>query len=173
MEKVIIAAVADDLVIGKGNQMPWHLSEDLKFFKKTTLGCPVIMGSKTFLSLGSKPLPKRTNIVISSRTPSAETAGQVQASAVHFVSSLEEAYSLAGQENPARCFVIGGGKTYAQAIRTVDKMIITHIHTRIEDADTYFPQISADVWKKTAVSEIQKDPQSGLEFEFVEYERIK
>ena len=68
MEKAIIVAVADDMAIGRGNDMPWHISEDLKYFKRTTLGCPVIMGSRTFRSIGSRALPGRANIVIS-RSP--------------------------------------------------------------------------------------------------------
>ena len=171
MEKVIIVAIADNNVIGRDNALLWHISEDLKFFKRTTSGCPVIMGRKTFESIG-RPLPKRTNIVISRGFDAPE--------GVVVVSSLEDAYkaaSVAVDENsvvsggPARCFVIGGGQIYAQAMNDADRLIITHVHTVIEDADTFFPSIDPSIWKVADRSGLLHDDESGYDFEFVEYER--
>ena len=172
MEKSIIVAIADNNAIGRNNELLWHISEDLKFFKRTTLGCPVIMGRKTFESIG-RPLPKRLNIVVS-------RSGYEAPEGVRVVASLEEAFGLAGVEilrsaqndietSASRVFVIGGGQIYAQAISQVDSMVITHVHTAIEDADTFFPAIDPSVWVVAERSELQTDPETGYTFEFVKY----
>ena len=165
MEKVIIVAIADNNAIGRDNARLWHISEDLKFFKRTTSGCPVIMGRRTFESIG-RPLPKRTNIVVSRGFDAPE--------GVVVVPSLEEAYTAAyaavsGETESARCFVIGGGQIYAQSMQDADRLIITHVHTVIEDADTFFPPIDPSVWTVAERSEMFHDDESGFDFEFVEY----
>ena len=160
MEKCIIVAIADNNAIGKDNALLLHISEDLKFFKKTTMGCPVIMGRKTFESIG-RPLPKRLNIVVS--------RGFHEPEGVMVVPSLEEAYKASFSE---RCFVIGGGQIYAQAMADVDKLIVTHVHTEIEGADTFFPDIDPSVWKVEERSEMMTDPETGWNFEFITYSRI-
>ena len=170
MEKCIIVAIADNNAIGKDNALLWHISEDLKFFKRTTMGCPVIMGRKTFESIG-RPLPKRLNIVISRGFEAPE--------GVVVVSSLAEAYAVAQEALQAatdqigdpRCFVMGGGQIYAQAMSDMDRLIVTHVHTVIEDADTFFPPIDPAVWKVVDRSEMFHDDESGYDFEFVEYTR--
>ncbi len=171
MEKALIVAIADNNAIGRNNELLWHISEDLKFFKRTTSGCPVIMGRKTFESIG-RPLPKRTNIVIS--------RGFEAPDGVVVVSSLADAYdavaaAVASDESctsgAERCFIMGGGQIYAQALPDMDRLIITHVHTVIEDADTFFPVIDPEVWKVVYRSEMMTDPETGYEFEFVEYEK--
>ena len=178
MEKCIIVAISDNNAIGKDNALLWHISEDLKFFKRTTLGCPVIMGRKTFESIG-RPLPKRLNIVVSRGFDAPE--------GVTVVSSLDEAYRIAEKGMPTtpdsssvipdpignpRCFVIGGGQIYAQAIGHADRLVITHVHTVIEDADTFFPEIDPLVWQVEERSEIFHDDESGFDFEFVIYKKF-
>ena len=165
MEKVIIVAIADNNAIGRDNALLWHISEDLKFFKRTTSDCPVIMGRRTFESIG-RPLPKRTNIVVSRGFDAPE--------GVVVVPSLEEAYKAASAVIPdlignPRCFVIGGGQIYAQSMQDADRLIITHVHTVIEDADTFFPPIDPSVWTVAERSEMFHDDESGFDFEFVEY----
>ena len=160
MEKCIIVAIADNNAIGKDNALLWHISEDLKVFKRTTMGCPVIMGRKTFESIG-RPLPKRTNIVVS-------RSGYEAPEGVVVVSSLEEAFTTVPDETE-RTFVIGGGQIYAQAMSQADRLIVTHVHTVIEDADTFFPSIDPSVWSVADRSELQSDPETGYTFEFVEY----
>ena len=165
MEKVIIVAIADNNAIGRDNALLWHISEDLKFFKRTTSGCPVIMGRRTFESIG-RPLPKRTNIVVSRGFDAPE--------GVVVVPSLDEAYKAASAVIPdlignPRCFVIGGGQIYAQSMQDADRLIITHVHTVIEDADTFFPPIDPSVWTVSERSEMFHDDESGFDFEFVEY----
>ena len=171
MEKCIIVAIADNNAIGKDNALLWHISEDLKFFKRTTMGSPVIMGRKTFESIG-RPLPKRTNIVVS-------RSGYDAPEGVVVVASLEEAFAavqssvssaVSGTEtSPSKAFVIGGGQIYAQALPLVDRLIVTHVHTVIEDADTFFPDIDHSFWSVADRSELQTDPETGYTFEFVEY----
>lgn len=163
MEKCIIVAIADNNAIGKDNALLWHISEDLKFFKQTTLGCPVIMGRKTFESIG-RPLPKRMNIIVSRR-------GYDAPEGVVVVDSLEKAYAAAQEQGSEKCFVIGGGQIYAQALDSADRLIITHVHTVIEEADTFFPQIDPQVWLPVDRSELMTDPENGYEFEFVQYKR--
>ena len=188
MEKCIIVAIADNNAIGKDNALLWHISEDLKFFKRTTMGCPVIMGRKTFESIG-RPLPKRLNIVVS-------RGGFNAPEGVEVVASLEEAYALAesrllvampgspsampgsptvmssdaGTSAP-KAFVIGGGQIYAQAMAIADRLTVTHVHTVIEDADTFFPAIDPAIWKVASRSEMYHDEESGYDFQFVEYIR--
>ena len=167
MEKVIVVAIADNNAIGRDNALLWHISEDLKFFKRTTSGCPVIMGRKTFESIG-RPLPKRTNIVVSRGFDAPE--------GVVVVPSLEDAYKAASaaitdDDGNPRCFVIGGGQIYAQTMQDADRLIITHVHTVIEGADTFFPCIDPSIWKADARSELFHDEESGYGFEFVEYVR--
>lgn len=163
MEKCIIVAIADNNAIGKDNALLWHISEDLKFFRRQTSGCPVIMGRKTFESIG-RALPHRINIVISRHYTTGEE--------VAVVGSLQEAYKVAEETNLERCFVMGGGQIYAQALESADCLIVTHVHTVIEDADTFFPAINPAVWQAVERSEMQTDPETGCTFEFVTYRRI-
>lgn len=163
MQKNIIVAIADNNAIGKDNTLLWHISEDLKFFRRQTLGCPVIMGRKTFESIG-RPLGGRVNIVISRGFSTGED--------VAVAGSLEEAFAVAESTNLEKCFVMGGGQIYAQALPHADRLVVTHVHTVIEDADTFFPPIDPEVWKAESRSEMKIDEETGYTFEFVEYIRI-
>ena len=133
----IIAAVAQNGVIGDKNALLWHISEDLRFFKRTTSGHPIIMGRKTYESLG-RPLPNRTNVVIS-RTPR-----EIEGCTV--VSSLEEAIALFPQEEEV--FVIGGAQIYALALGVANKMYLTKVYHDYQ-GDTSFPEWNADEWHLT------------------------
>ncbi len=160
MEKYIIVAIADNNAIGRNNELLWHISEDLRFFRRTTLGSPVIMGRKTFESIG-RALPSRVNIVVSRGFSTAEE--------VAVAGSLEDAFKVAEDTNLEKCFVIGGGQIYAQALELVDHLVVTHVHTVIEDADTFFPPIDPSVWQVVNRSELLTDEETGYTFEFVEY----
>mgnify|MGYP004550610997 CR=1 FL=1 len=181
MEKCIIAAIADNRAIGKDNDLLWHIAEDMKYFRRTTTGNPVVMGFRTFLSIG-RPLPKRENIVISTRRWVDVPEG------VTVAGSLEEAYSLA--ENPIRekvlectrqagktsaeekrIFIMGGGETYRKALPTADKLYITHVHTEIEEADTFFPMIDPAIWEVESSTPAAADPETGYTYEFKVYKR--
>ena len=162
MEKCIIVAIADNNAIGRNNELLWHISEDLRFFKRTTLGSPVIMGRKTFESIG-RALPGRVNIVVSRGFSTGEE--------VEVVNSLEDAFAVAEDTNLEKCFVIGGGQIYAQALDFADRLVVTHVHTVIEDADTFFPAINPEIWNVVQRSEMFTDEETGYQFEFVEYAR--
>lgn len=164
MEKYIIVALADNRAIGKKGQLPWHLGEDLKYFKRNTMGCPVIMGRTTFESLG-KPLPGRKNIVLSRSAKIAEGA--------IWVESIEAAFREAEKDASAeKCFIIGGAQIYAQTIDKVDKLYLTLVHTTIEDADAFFPEFNLKDWKEETRSEVFTDPESGLSYEFILFSKV-
>ena len=162
MEKNVIVAIADNNAIGKDNALLWHISDDLRFFKRKTLGWPVIMGRKTFESIG-RALPGRVNIVISRGFSTGEE--------VEIAGSLEEAFAIAESTNLEKCFVMGGGQIYAQALESADRLVVTHVHTVIEDADTFFPPIDPQMWTVEERSELMTDENTGYTFEFVEYVR--
>ncbi|MFC0139974.1 type 3 dihydrofolate reductase [Erwinia mallotivora] len=131
----LIVAMAADRVIGMENAMPWHLPADLAWFKKNTLNKPVIMGRRTFESIG-RPLPDRTNIVISSKA--GESTGVI------WVTSVEEALSAAGDAE--EIMVIGGGRVYEQLLPRANRLYLTHIDTEVE-GDTAFPDYEPDEWQ--------------------------
>lgn len=157
---ILIAAVARNGAIGKDNALLWRLPEDLKFFKRTTLGCPVIMGRKTFESIG-RPLPGRRNIVVTRNTA-------WQHDGVDVAHTLEEARALAASE--PRVFVIGGGELYAQALPVADELILTEVDADFE-ADTFFPS-----YDRTAFTEVSRESHmadAGWPYHFVVYQRLK
>lgn len=160
MEKCMIVAVADDLAIGRAGDLPWHIREDLRYFRRVTTGFPVIMGRTTYESIG-RPLPGRTNIVL--------TRSDVQIPGCVCVHSLEEAYEAA--EPAERCFVMGGASVYARSIGDMDRLYVTQVHTVIPDADAWFPQMDPKQWIEESRTETLADPESGVEFEFVVYRK--
>lgn len=161
----IIVATAKNHAIGKDNNLLWHISGDLRFFKRTTTGHPVIMGYNTWLSLGGRPLPGRRNIVVS-RSHSADADCGAE-----FMASLEEALSQAAGTDPEEVFVIGGGQIYRAALPLADKLYVTEVDTVIEDADTFFPELDPASWKETSRSESMHDDKSGYDYSFVTYTR--
>ena len=162
MEKCLIVAIADNLGIGVKGNLPWHLAEDLKYFKKTTSGFPVIMGRTTYFSIG-KPLPGRLNIVLN--------LGGDPIGGVECVNSFEQAYDIAIKSGAQKCFIIGGASVYRAAMPEMDKLYITHVHTTVKDADVFFPEIDPNIWKKDSVSEPVTDAQTGTVFEFAVYSK--
>ena len=159
----IIVAVAANWAIGKENSLLWHISEDLKFFKRTTMGSPIIMGYNTFLSLGGKPLPKRRNIVINRNEEDVAPEG------VEFVESLLSAVKLV--EDEPQAFIIGGGKIYAAALDIVDQLYVTLVDTVVEDADTFFPDLTKSDWTRVEQSPWETDPNNGLKYCFTLYRK--
>ena len=155
----IIAAVAQNGVIGDKNSLLWHISEDLRFFKRTTSGHPVIMGRKTYESLG-RPLPNRRNIVIS-RTQQTIEGCEV-------VGSLEEAVALFPSEE--EIFIIGGAQIYALALDIADKMYLTRVCHDYE-GDTSFPKWDSSKWQLTSKEEFECGEKYPHPFAFETYER--
>ena len=161
MEKCLIVAIADNNGIGVKGELPWHISEDLKYFKKVTHGYPVIMGRTTYFSLPFRPLKGRKNIVLN--------AGGDPIPEVTCVYSFEEAFAAA--EPAEKCFIMGGASVYRAAIDRMDTLYITHVHTVVEEADAFFPEIDPAVWYKASVSETVRDEETGFTFEFVVYKK--
>lgn len=157
----IIVAIANNNAIGKDNDLLWHISEDLKYFKSTTLGCPIIMGRNTWDSLPFKPLPKRENIIIS-RNKDYKVEG---AKVIH---SVEEAILYAKQFD--KSFIMGGGMLYKAALPFCDRLYITKVFKDFE-ADTFFPEIDLNTWTIESESDIKTDPNNSLEFQFLVYKR--
>lgn len=155
----IIVAIDQAGGIGIANTLPWHLPEDLAHFKRTTSGYPIIMGRKTFESIG-RPLPKRRNIVIT-RNP------QWQHEGVECASSIEDAIALCGGE---KAFIIGGAEIFRESIDLVQELVVTKIDKRFE-CDTFFPSIDPHKWQETA-SEQHHSQQSALDYALVTYQRI-
>jgi dihydrofolate reductase len=149
MKIVVIAAVAEDGTIGNAGKIPWHISEDLKRFKRLTMGHPVIMGRKTFESIG-KPLPGRRNIILT-RTPGPD----------HFP-TLDAALRSCGEET---VFIIGGAQVYQAALPVADKLLLTHVK-HPGGGETKFPDYDRGEWR-----EISRE--DAMECSFVTYERIR
>lgn len=159
----IIVAAAENNVIGKDNQLIWHLSNDLKRFKKLTSGHHIIMGRKTFESF-PKPLPNRTHIVITRQKNYKAPKGVI------VVHTMKEAVSVATVAD-AEPFVIGGGEIYKQAIPFATKIELTRVHHEFE-GDTYFPEIDMKDWKEIANTFNKQDDKHDYEFSFITYERV-
>ena len=156
----IIFAMGKNNAIGYNNKMPWHLPADLAYFKKVTMGQPVIMGRKTFESIG-KPLPHRTNIVIT-RDKSFSVDGCITAD------SIEKAKE---QVNGSEAFIIGGAEIYAAFLPIADKLYITEIDSDFE-ADTFFPKIDYAEWKLVSSQAGVKDEKNPYDYKFLVYEKI-
>ena len=156
----IIVAIAQNGIIGDKNALLWHIKEDMRFFRTTTSGHPVIMGRKTFESLGSKPLPKRTNIVI--------TRADREFEGALIAHSLEEAIRMAGEDE--EIFIMGGAQIYREALSVVDRMYITHVECDYE-GDTSFPEVDYSQWKLVDVVRHERGEEYEHPFEFRTYDR--
>ncbi|MGH1335756.1 MAG: dihydrofolate reductase [Aureispira sp.] len=165
----IIVGLGHDQVIGKDNDMPWHLSADLRYFAKTTKGHPIIMGRKCYASIG-RPLPKRKNIIITRNT-----AFKAEGCAV--VHSLEQAlkeaaaYYSTSDTTEAEVFVIGGGEIYRQALSLADRLYITYIDVKVEGGDVFFPEFDQKQWRTIKEEAHQKDEKNAYDYKFVVLER--
>jgi dihydrofolate reductase len=157
----LTAVVAMDIQggIGIGNKLPWRLPEDMAHFKRTTMGHPVIMGRKTFDSIG-RPLPNRRNIVIT-RNPDWKHEN------VEAVHSVQEALALVG-DTPS-C-LIGGAQIYVEAMPFIQRLVVTEI-SKAFDCDTFFPKIDAQEWKEVTREQYHSDS-NGFDYAFVTYERL-
>jgi len=140
MKKIIIAAVSENYIIGKDGKIPWHSENELSHFKRTTINFPVLMGRKTFVSLGN-PLPKRVNIVLSRDNDFAIIGDNS-----FLFKSLCEVYDFCSNNNFTKLFVIGGGVIFSQLIGQVDELLISRMKVTIE-GDTVFPKIDPTMWK--------------------------
>ncbi len=157
---IIIAAIARNNALGKDNQLIWHLPADLQRFKRVTSGHHVIMGRKTYESLG-KPLPNRTNIIIS-RNKDFKADGCI------VKNSLEEAIETAREDTTP--FILGGAEIYKQAIETADLLDLTFVHHDFE-ADAFFPEIDPEIWEEISRQDFKADEKNKYDYSFVTYQR--
>lgn len=182
-----IVAISNNRCIGKNNEMPWHISEDLQHFKKMTTSDTdayvdtgykgiVIMGRKTFESIGSKPLPKRVNFVITTQMDYEKTHNLAKRDDIHVVHNLDDALTHAANLAHGMKFdtiwVIGGAKIFRQAMMYTDRIELTQIDTDIENGDVFYPEIPKS-FELVSESERKTDADSGLGFTFQRYNKIK
>ena len=165
---VLVAAIAENGVIGRNGKLPWHLKSDLQYFKSVTMGRPLVMGRKTYESIG-RPLPGRTNIVVT-RDADFSAPGIVVAR------DLDQALALAREDAARRgadsIAVIGGTDIFAQTMPIADKLALTIVHARPK-GDTFFPQIDPAQWRETERRPQDKGPQDDCAFTFVTYVRVE
>ena len=160
-----IVAAAEDNAIGKHNGLPWRLPEDLKFFKRITMGKPVLMGRKTFESLG-RPLHGRINIVISGQKDLDLPQG------VQLYDSLEKGIERMQQEDTDEAFIIGGGKIFEEAMPLIDRLYMTRVHATIPDADVFFPDIDHSHFKLVWEEKHEADEKHQFAFTFQKFEHL-
>lgn len=157
----IVVAMGMNNEIGADNKLLWHLPKDLKHFKETTTNHPIIMGRKTYESIG-RPLPNRTNIVVSRKKDWFEEG-------ILIVGSVKEALKF-GKKMDEEVFVIGGGTIYEQTIELADRLEVTLVNAKLE-ADVFFPKINNKIWNKTHETLHEKDENNEYDFYFQTYER--
>jgi dihydrofolate reductase len=159
MTTSIVVAISENHVIGKDNKLLWYLPTDLKHFKDITTGHTVIMGRKTYESVG-KPLPKRRNIII--------TRQDITIAGCDVVNSIEDALKLTAGEDEV--FIVGGAEIYKQAMHLTDRIYLTIVHKEFE-GDSFFPEINLNEWKEVSREDHQPDEKNSLPFSFITYER--
>lgn len=161
----LIVAMDNDNCIGVDNNLPWHISEDLRRFKELTLGKPIIMGRKTFDSIGRRPLPKRPNIIVS-RNKTYRPFGAWATTS--FEDAVFHAKKTASTDGVDEIMVIGGAQIYNLAMPLIDRMYITRVDTCV-NGDAFFPKFDLGKWKET---ECIKSKQDDLSYRFITYDRI-
>jgi dihydrofolate reductase len=166
MDIVVLAAVAENGVIGRGNALPWRLKSDMMHFRAVTMGRPVVMGRKTYLSIG-KPLKGRTTIV-ASRDDTFSASGIL--AAPDLGAALDAARGDALRRNTDKIFIVGGADIYIQALPLAARLLITEVHKRV-DGDARFPAIDSAIWREIARSEQRPGAEDEASFALVTYER--
>lgn len=161
-----IVAVSENNAIGKNNTLPWYLPEDLKFFKRTTMGKPVVMGRKTFESLG-RPLPGRLNIVL---TKSKDFVAPEGVLVYHDINAAVERLK---SEPVEESFIIGGGQIFESTMPVADRMYITRVHATIADADAFFPDVDHTHWKLVWEEKHNADETHQYSYDFQKFERVE
>ena len=163
MRLSLIVAASENNVIGKNNDLPWVLPNDMKYFKNTTWGMPLIMGRKTYESMKNEPLTGRINIVITRQTRWKPEGAVV-------VNNWKDAMFVANDADSKEVFVIGGGEIFKDAIKKADRIYMTRVHTII-DGDVFFPEIDEKKWKKISTRDCFADPKHKFDYSFEIWER--
>ena len=159
----LVVAMDRNRAIGKGNELPWRLPDDLKRFKALTLGKPILMGRKTADSLG-RALPGRMNLVLT-------RSGHAPFDGMKVMASVEEARGIAHASGAEELCVIGGAEIYALTLPLADRLHLTHVDTAVDGADAFFPSFDADGWQAVARESHAADAKHAFAFEFVDYTR--
>ena len=165
MRLSLIAAMADNRVIGINNSLPWKLPSDMSWFRKHTLGKPIIMGRKTFESFGGRTLPDRTNIVITRNA-------NYKADGIVVVTTIEQAIEQAKQtaDKVDEAMIIGGASFYEQMLTRVDRMYLTFVDASV-DGDAWFPEYNRDDWQQTQCIDVKADEKNAFNHSFVIFDR--
>lgn len=167
MKRSMIVAMAQNRVIGINNKLPWYLPNDLKYFKRATMGKPIIMGRKTYESIG-KPLPGRTNIVITRNT-------DWQAEGVKVAHSLDEAYRLAEAiaeiDGHDELMIIGGDQIYQNSLPDVDRIYLTKVHAEVQ-GDAWFPELDWSQWRELGREDYPAEGPNPYDYSFIVYDRV-
>lgn len=150
-------------VIGRDNDLPWRLPDDMRYFMRTTTGHTVVMGRRTWESMGGRALPNRRNIVVTRQPDYAATGAEV-------AHSVDEAIALATEAGETELFICGGARVYADAMARADRLYLTHVHVEI-DGDTYFPDYHTDDWRLVSEESHAADDRNEHAFTFAVYER--
>ena len=166
MTIALIAAYAQNLVVGIDNKLPWHLPEDLKYFKRITTGKAIVMGRKTYESIG-RPLPNRTNIVIS-RNPDFKADGVVVVPSIEAAIEHAESVNLINGEDEV--MIIGGATIYEAALPQADRLYLTHVHAEVE-GDAYFPKADFTQFEEKGREDYQASETNPYDYSFVVYDR--
>jgi dihydrofolate reductase (EC 1.5.1.3) len=169
MRKALIVAMARNRVIGRNNKLPWYLPGDLRYFKQATMGKPIIMGRKTWDSIG-RPLPGRMNVVISRNPEWQAPAGTVAAASLN--EALLKAEAQAELEGGDEVMIIGGGQIYAEALPMVDRIYITQVHAEV-DGDAFFPEVNWDEWEEIGREDFSASDNNPYDYSFVVYQRSR
>lgn len=159
-----IVAASRNWVIGKDNEIPWYIPNDLRYFRRMTLGHHIILGRKNYESIG-KPLPKRTNLIITRDTT-------YEAPGCHVLHTIDEAIDFARKDKEEELIICGGGQIYKQTMHLVDKIYFTEIEAVVE-GDVFFPEIDTKKWKLVSIERNQSDDRHEYGYNFMVYERIK
>lgn len=166
MKVILIAALGKNREIGKNNDLMWHLPKDMKFFKDTTVGSPVIMGRKNWDSIPERyrPLSGRLNIVLTHDT-------SWNADGAMVAHKLEDALHLAAHTGAETCYVVGGAQIYALALDAgvADELVLTHVEADFPDAEAFFPPFEAEHWKKEVLGHVPADDKHAFAFTFARY----
>jgi len=167
MKLSMIVAMAQNRVIGRNNKLPWYLPEDLKYFKRVTMGKPIIMGRKTYESIG-RPLPGRPNIILS-------RSGFEAPEGVHVVATLDEARELAESlgliSGYDEVMIIGGAQIYQMAFEQCDRFYLTEVHSEVE-GDAYFPEFDRSQWQEVGREDFKADGPNPYDYSFLVLDRV-
>ena len=163
MKVSLIVAKDENHVIGRKNTLPWHLKDDLQNFKKITMGHHIVMGRKTYESIG-KALPGRMNLVVSSNPLAASDS-------VLWFNSIFRAIKFAERQGEKELFIIGGAAIYKYALSLVDRIYLTEVNTEVKDGDVFFPALSLKNWKRVSETEVKRDEENDFDYTMVVLDR--